>query len=354
MVDVNDKETAPPPRHRLFRWLAMALPTLVGLVAVLAVLIQQERLVVDLKRGVVRFQSPPIYLEEPDHQTSGHRYLYDAQLGWRNIPNWRASTHGRTLTINSMGLRDREYDYARTPDVPRLLVLGDSFVWGYGVSDEEIFTEVLERDLAAAGAPWEVINTGVSGWGTDQQYLFFRSEGVRYRPDLVVLAFYVNNDPLENSASVTYGMGKPYFASTNLNQPFPPTAAGKGEQMRWLQNRQPLAITVALAGGIRDECRKIGARLVLLKFGVFGHEENPIATEFSGEFLTTLREAFPDISILDLDAAFAERGLTHDQIFHGNHDKHWNAFGHGVVAELLRRHLLAEGLLAGSKTPGTL
>lgn len=341
-------------RKRLFKLLAMVAPTLVGVAAVVALLIHQERLVIDLKRGTLRFQSPPLYLEEPNHETTGHRYLHDPELGWRNIPNWRANTHGRTLTINSRGLRDREYDLERRPGVPRMLVLGDSFAWGYGVSDEENFTEVLERELAAVGKPWEVINTGVSGWGTDQQYLFFRSEGVRYQPDLVVLAFYAHNDPLENSASVAYGMGKPYFTSTNLGQPYPPPKPRQNERMRWLERRQPLAITLALTGAIREECRRIGARLVLLKFGVFGHEENPIAKDFSAEFLTALGERFPDLPVLDLDAAFVERGLTHEQMFNGNRDRHWNAFGHGVVAGLLREHLERTGLLADSKPPANL
>ncbi|MBL6764691.1 MAG: hypothetical protein ISQ14_07030 [Verrucomicrobiae bacterium] len=352
MVDVERQ--ADPARRRIFKTLAALLPSLIGCAAVVALLIHQERLVVDLENGIVRFQTPPTYLEEPGHEVSGHRYLYDAHLGWRNIPSWKSSTHGRTLTINSKGLRDREYRFERTPGVPRMLVLGDSFTWGYGVSDEEIFTEVMEQAFTDAGTPWEVVNSGVSGWGTDQEYLFLRREGFRYRPDLLILAFYVNNDPLEVSASVTYGMGKPYFASTNLGQPFPPTVASPGEQIRWLENRQPLAVTLALVGGIQEECRKLGAQMVLMKFGVFGHEENPIATEFSTEFLAATRTTLPEISILDLDLEFSAAGLTHEQVFNGNHDRHWNAFGHRFVADALRRHLVATGLAeVGQGTPGS-
>lgn len=329
----------------------MSLPTLIGLLAVLALLVHQERLVIDLRHGVVRFQSPPLYLEEPDHEQTGHRYLFDAMLGWKNIPNWKATTHGKTLTINSRGLRDREYDYERTPGVPRMLVLGDSFTWGYGVSDEEIFTEVLEERLASDSRPWEVVNTGVSGWGTDQQYLYFRSEGVRYRPDVVVLAFYLNNDPLEISASATYGMGKPYFTSTNLGKPYPPGPPSGDERVRWLDERKPLKMAVALTRGILEQCRKIGARLVLMKFGVFGHEDNRIAIEFSDAYLRTVGKRFPEVTVVDLDAEFVERGLSHEQVFGGNKDMHWNAFGHRIVAEVLRVHLETAGLLAASN-PG--
>ena len=132
-------------------------------------MVRQEWLIRDEETGGWRFQRPPLYIQEPGHEHTGHKYLYDSQLGWRNIPGWSATTNGQPLTINSKGLRDREYAYERAADVGRILVLGDSYAWGYGVADDEVFTEVLEAKLAADERRWEVINTGVSGWGTDQE-----------------------------------------------------------------------------------------------------------------------------------------------------------------------------------------
>ena len=78
-----------------------------------------------------------IYLQEPGHEKTGHRYLYDPELGWRNIPGWRATTYDRPLVINSKGLRDREYPYEKSDGTRRILVLGDSYAWGYGVRGKE-------------------------------------------------------------------------------------------------------------------------------------------------------------------------------------------------------------------------
>ena len=68
----------------LFPLLAIGLSVLIaaGVVGVLA-----------LYRG----HETALYLQEPGHELTGHRYLYDAELGWRNIPNWQATTLGHRL-----------------------------------------------------------------------------------------------------------------------------------------------------------------------------------------------------------------------------------------------------------------
>jgi hypothetical protein len=87
-------------------------------------------------------------------------------------------------------------------------VLGDSFVWGFGVEDEEIFTSVLER---RSDPPLEVVNLGVSGYGTDQQLLLWRALGARFRPDVVLLVLCPYTDLAENLLASAYGHPKPVF-----------------------------------------------------------------------------------------------------------------------------------------------
>ena len=93
----------------MFRLVACGVPSLIGLVVILAMLYNREQLVIE--DGAVRIQSPPLYVQEPGHERTGHKYLYDPELGWRNIPNWNATTFGQTLSTNSKHLRDREYEY---------------------------------------------------------------------------------------------------------------------------------------------------------------------------------------------------------------------------------------------------
>lgn len=327
-------------RRQLFRGIAIGIPVVVGLLIAVVILIHREILVVSPETGWITFQQPPIYLEEPGHEMTGHRYRYDERLGWRNIPNWHATTWDRKLTINSRGLRDREYAYEKPASVRRILVLGDSFAWGYGVSDDEIFTERLETRLHH----WQVINTGVSGWGTDQEYLFFKNEGIRYSPDVVVLAFFLFNDPENNVFSVQYGLSKPLFMDTRLepaNIPVPPpTSASVNTQ----SHADPIELTVAILLKISELCTERDCRFVVMKFGKYLELDPERMVEWEAQLLRQLAP-HKEILYLDLDAEFLARGITKLDLLKGNDDGHWNAYGHQQTALILHEFLTAQKLL---------
>src|SRR5712691_8738577 len=133
---------------------------------------------------------------------------YDPHLGWKHRPGARATYHRREYTtevaFNSHGLRETERDYAAPPGTFRVLALGDSFVEGYTVPYEQTMTHVLETSLARPACPVEVLNAGTAAWSTDQEYLFYRDEGVKYSPQ-VVLAFFYYNDVLSNAIANYFG-----------------------------------------------------------------------------------------------------------------------------------------------------
>lgn len=153
---------------------------------------------------------------------------YHPILGWANKPDYRdvvtvSGEHAFVVTHNSKGLRDRERPYAKPAGKKRICVLGDSFVWGFGVEDHEVFTRLIEEKVRGV----EVINLGVSGYATDQELLAFSEDGYKYAPDLVVLAFYAN-DLDELAASISYGYPKPFVVPdsgplTFANVPAPKT-----------------------------------------------------------------------------------------------------------------------------------
>ena len=125
-------------------------------------------------------------------------------LGWYHTPNsgglWYSEygEYQADVHINARGLRDREIGYDNPSDAYRILVLGDSFAEGLQVPLEETFGKQLETRLADAERPVEVINGGVSGWGTDQEAIFYAVEGFRYQPDLVILLVFARNDIVNN------------------------------------------------------------------------------------------------------------------------------------------------------------
>jgi lysophospholipase L1-like esterase len=121
---------------------------------------------------------------------------HDPLLGWRKIPGAEASYRRREFStdirINSHGLRDPERDYRAAPGTLRVVALGDSFLEAYQVPLEDSVTQRLERSLSD-GCSAEVINGGTAGYGSAQEYLFFKQEGVRYAPRVVLLFFYYND-----------------------------------------------------------------------------------------------------------------------------------------------------------------
>ncbi len=285
-----------------------------------------------------------IYIQEPGHERTGHRYLYDPRLGWRNIPGWEATTNGKKLTINSRGLRDREYALAKPAGVRRVLVLGDSYTWGYGVANDEIYTEVLERSLAARGQVVQVINSGVSGWGTDQEYLFLEAEGMAYQPDVVVLALFLINDPENNANSVQYGLSKPLFSDLKLTLANVPVPRPGGPQKKIVSRTEALDLTAAIIEAMVALCKARNSRLVVMKFGCFPGPV-PGGIKSWDERLEQRLVDSEDVHFLNLDRALAASRVKNEQLIRGNQDGHWNIFGHKEVARHLEEFLDSEKLL---------
>lgn len=143
------------------------------------------------------------------------RLLYtehDPLLGWRKRPGARVRYERREYTvdvaINGHGLRDAERGYEAPPGAFRVLALGDSFVEAFMVPAEQMLTRRLEASLSGGRCAVEVLNGGSVGYSTDQEYLFYREEGSRYSPQVVVLFFYYN-DVLYNDTPHNIHIPKP-------------------------------------------------------------------------------------------------------------------------------------------------
>jgi len=152
-----------------------------------------------------------VALQSARPHTVGSLRRYHPTLGWDRPPGGTARHRHAEFSVdvrfNARGLRGPDRGHAKPPGVRRVLLLGDSFTEGYTVEERHTVRAVLERGLNSPGCGrHEVLNGGVSGYGTDQAYLFFRQEGRRYRPDVVVLLFF-GNDLADNSR----GRKKPYF-----------------------------------------------------------------------------------------------------------------------------------------------
>ena len=99
------------------------------------------------------------------------------------------------IEVNSVGLRDRERTRGKPAGLRRVLFVGDSMVFGTGI---EMGARCSDRLESLLGPGVEVLNAGVGGWGTDQEYLWLCDRGFDFHPDVVVLGLCVANDILNN------------------------------------------------------------------------------------------------------------------------------------------------------------
>ena len=146
----------------------------------------------------------------------------DETRGWAPRPGvegWWTTEGGAHVRINRAGFRDRNHETAKPDGVLRIAVLGNSFTEARAIPLDETFWSVAGRRLAAcpglSGVTVEMLNFGVSGYGTAQQLITLRDHVLAYGPDLVLLAFYSGNDVWNNNRVLDNHPDRPYLVITD-------------------------------------------------------------------------------------------------------------------------------------------
>ncbi|MDX1548373.1 MAG: GDSL-type esterase/lipase family protein [Rhodothermales bacterium] len=154
-------------------------------------------LALGLAEGAVRLAAP----QDLDHSISWYQahpvYRFRHRAGLDRRAKWFTYYHLRTNARGLRGAREIPYDPAGRW---RVLIHGDSFTFGNGLDEDDLFATRTERLLHQRGLTRaQVVNMGVSASGTSLQYLYFREEGRRYRPNVVVIAVFLGNDFLDDA-----------------------------------------------------------------------------------------------------------------------------------------------------------
>jgi lysophospholipase L1-like esterase len=130
-------------------------------------------------------------------ETSGAGYTLmhpGEEYEWQSIP----------VRINSQGLRGPEVNLKKPPGTYRVLNLGDSVVFGWGVRYDDTYgyrlQELLNQHYGGDPVTYEVINAGVPGWNMANILAYLEAKGLDYQPDLILLNFTVVNDVYGRSA----------------------------------------------------------------------------------------------------------------------------------------------------------
>lgn len=265
-------------------------------------------------------------------------YLHDPELGWMPAPHsTKQQTASRTVTLthNSLGLRDIEL----TPGAgPTVLFLGNSFVYGIEVEAEERFTERLRADLRGV----RIVNAGIPGYGTDQEYLLLRRLWPHIRPTVVVLLF-GGNDRAATTTNFLYQAFKPYLANVDgewqfRGLPVPRSAAHLVHTNWFAQHFAVVRLVVLTAPSTRTHAHSMPDRSEPLVSMM-----RDLVRARGATFLVGLES--PDAAM----EAFLNRqripyATLHDADAYPAWGRHWTPAGHLMVAERLNALLAQAGL----------
>lgn len=305
-------------------------------------------------------------------------WKYDPLLGWAHEPGQKGIFQTRqfrtAVQINEKGLRDRPHSYERQNDIGRVLVLGDSFAWGYGVEESERFSQRLEKSLGV-----EVINAGVSGYSTDQELLWYKNEGIKYETDLVILVM-AGNDVGDNERQLVNTIYyKPKFVIDNgqlvlTGSPVPKT----GVQGRFIYSlsqrsalayfliqryfdllsfysehkaspdhanvpvsriqakKKPFELTIALVNEIRNIAESRKSKFMIVTTDRWW---NYPSEETYKDFVNLMQsEGFLVLDVESMPGFDREQMLIPD-------DGHWNQAGHVFVAQQIKDFIESNGLM---------
>ena len=144
----------------------------------------------------------PVPIPDNGRVTLGHmiRLSPDPKIIYEFKPDLDVTFIGAPVTINAAGFRGPLYPEAKPPGTRRIVGLGDSFMFGHGVGDRDIYLRVLEDLLNrfTSGSRFETVNTAVPGYNTVMEVETLKTKGLVYQPDVVLIHFVGNDLELPN------------------------------------------------------------------------------------------------------------------------------------------------------------
>ena len=182
-------------RHRLAQILLILLITFLFLEIATRWVWRNDQTVDLFNRRIVLLPAPLVTEAQAERlaqwsQEPGRYVRFDPVLGWSHTPGVVTELDGATFTTNSIGVRSlREYEPLPPPGVMRLAAFGPSFTHGDEVNDDQTWAAQLEQIRPDV----EVMNWGVGGYGTDQAFLTYQTQGAAYHPQVVIIGFEEEN-----------------------------------------------------------------------------------------------------------------------------------------------------------------
>ena len=320
-----------------------------------------------LAEVVVRLIAP-----EAGRVESPAMFVPDSLIGYRLASNYKGYRGNQTeyltpVYTDALGMR--------TAQVPpknggtTILFLGDSFIFGQGVTAEQSMPAKVQRHLAAGKSSAVAFNAGVPGYGTRQEELWLREYGARVKPDLIVLGVFLGNDLVDNITSSRSRFTDGRFTAPPARWHTPVTrwlfehshvyrlarrAVDEGNGARHGATardaltfpapaiaRKEADSTSASIGDLQRDAANLHAQLL----AVLIPDEMQLDAAAGSDSLSYPNLAFArilcarGIPFIDLTGPFRDAASRGDHLYFAQ-DRHWNAKGHDLAARLVSRAVL--------------
>jgi len=279
----------------------------------------------------------------------------DAALGHVHASNRDVKLMGVRVTTNAQGMRDGPVAEPKPANEYRIMVLGDSFTMGWGTPQDQTFVSQLERRLNAwddappDGRHYRVLNLGVGNYNTSQEVALFRSIGMALQPDLLVLAYFINDaEPLVRKRTpwlVRHSYLAAMVASRIRRLPFGPSPLKdyatfyrnlyRPQQQGWQATQNALQDLAA-------DARRLGVPALVVLIPELHDLKPPYAFSDINDLVTQAgRRA--GLEVFDLFPAFSGRS-PEASLWVTAEDAHPNAAAHAIIADAVLRALVDAGL----------
>jgi len=140
----------------------------------------------------------PVKLIPATPHTLVNMWVPDPDIGFTNKPGFEFDSKfwwGCEETLSSHGTRGKDFSTEKPKGVYRILGIGDSVTFGVVNCNKDTFLSKLENKLniSSKNKKFEVINAGVIGYSTLQEYLFLLKYGQYWNPDMVIITICPND-----------------------------------------------------------------------------------------------------------------------------------------------------------------
>lgn len=347
---------APHPPNAELRWkrvVAIQLGLILALVGALSILWMRAP---DSGQDAVQrlLENEELKREAIERLVQGGAGIYDsfldADVGRILQPDLDGREfQGVPIHSNSYGMREREYSWPRAGDGLRIVLLGDSYVFGYGIEERHRVGAQLERMLAARlpDTDIEVLHLAVSGWSLRASSAYLRRQLSQIRPDLVVQVV------IQNDLNDSYGT-RGFGATSNFDPSQPERANGTTRMVspspssgNHIVNPLPLAIDFEGRRRYAEAAQRLGQLATAVE--AIGGEYLVLCrwTRYQPMVRSHLVTELRQEQWAHIGDAFA----NNLRFVRARDDKHWNPEGSRRMAMLIYGLITQRGLLADLKLP---